>query len=409
MSALRPRVLDPDVECKPLSALWDGVVTELQQAVARLARHPHHGPRFAGIDPRSILQPADLAALPTTTKAHLHPEGNPLAHLCVPRAQLARVHASSGTTSERTLVAYTTADVVLWTHLVARGLAAVGVCEDTVCYSVLKNGLFTGGFGFHQAAESLSACTVPAGPGGSAAHVALMQRLRPDVLFATPSYALHLARAHGPVPPVPLGVFGAEPWTEADRHALSRLYTMRALDTYGLSEVIGPGVAFECGYSPGWMHVNADVVWPEVVDPNTLAPLPLGHEGELVLTIPRKQALPLVRYRTGDRTTLTTEPCPCGRTLPRMARVRSRVDEMKVVRGVNVRPSQVAAVVDGRAFALALDGGELQVHIERRLNEDTVPHSVFERVAQVVGLRIEPVVHAPGALPHGGGKVCRWL
>lgn len=410
MAPLRPRLWEPAREQESAAARWNRLRTALQATVRRLQAHPLHGPRLAHVDPAQLREPADLPQLPFTTKAQLHGPAA-LAHLAVPRARLARIHASSGTTGARTLVAYTAADLQLWTRLVARGLAAVGINENSVCYSMLGHGLFTGGLGFHQAAEALGAATVPAGPGGSAAHLQLLDRLRPDVLFATPSYALHLSQLPGFETTVALGVFGAEPWTEDVRRALEQRWGMAARDTYGLGEVIGPGVAFECGQSPG-MHVNADVVWPEVVDPATGQPVPDGTEGELVLTVPAKEALPLLRYRTGDRSRLLVGPCPCGRTLPRMARVAERVDDMRVVRGVNVYPSQVAAVVGARAFVLelcrtgALDA--LQVVVERAAGEPELPASLEHRLQEVLGLRVELRGVAPGALGHGGGKAPRW-
>jgi phenylacetate-CoA ligase len=407
---LRPRLWEPDRERESPEARWERLRTALQAAVCRLQAHPLHGPRLAGLDPARLREPADLQLLPFTTKAQLHGPGV-LDDLAVPRHRFARVHASSGTTGTRTLVAYTAADFQLWIGLVARGLAAVGVTEHSVCYSMLRNGLFTGGLGFHQAAEAIGAATVPAGPGGSTAHLRLLDRLRPDVLFATPSYALHLSQLPGFKTTVALGVFGAEPWSEDVRQALEQRWSMVARDTYGLGEVIGPGVAFECGLGAG-MHVNADAIWPEVVDPSTGAPLPPGQEGELVLTVPSKQALPLLRYRTGDRSRLLSGPCPCGRTLPRMARVVERIDDMRVVRGVNVYASQVAAVVGARAFVLELRRTEalaaLCVVVERASGEQSLPAGLRRRLQEALGLRLELREAEPGALGHEGGKARRW-
>ena len=390
--SLRPRVWQPEVECASPESLWLGMQAALDRWRA---------PEGLAV-PRT---PAELAQLPFTQKDDLHTHDG-LGAFRVPARQLVRLHASSGTRGTRTLVGYTAADLSLWTQLVARGLAAVGVTEDSVIYSMLSHGLFTGGFGFTQAATALGALVVPGGGARSAVHVSMMRRLQPDVLFATPSYALHLARAHGPVPTISLGVFGAEPWTEADRQALADLYGMRALDTYGLSEVIGPGVAFECPHQQG-LHINADVFWPEVVDGNG-APVPDGQLGELVITAPTKQALPLLRYRTGDRTRLDWSVCTCGRTLPRMARVRARVDDMVVVRGVNVRPGQVAELLSrqpGGGWQLEVSRGptgldELTVVVESALSE-----AVLERLQAVLGLRLS--VRVVPLIPHAGGKAPR--
>jgi phenylacetate-CoA ligase len=388
MSPLRPRIWMADVECASADAWWNGHQAALQNLL------PARG--------LTVPQtPSDLATLPFTTKADLHPP-----RFSVPDRELVRLHASSGTQGERTLVGYTAADLQLWSQVVARGLAAVGVHEDTVVYSALGHGLFTGGFGFTQAATALGALVVPGSQARSAVHVDLLHRIQPHVLFATPSYALHLARAHGRVPQIALGVFGAEPWTESDRAALQAAYAMQARDTYGLSEVIGPGVAFECPAMRG-LHINADVFWPEVVDLSG-AVVSDGGEGELVLTAPTKQALPLLRYRTGDLTRLDWSPCACGRTLPRMARVTSRVDEMVVVRGVNVRPGQVAAVLETvphGAWQLQVTRGPTGLDEITLVVENGLPTGVLERVSDVLGLRLtlRPVF----LLDHSGGKAQR--
>jgi len=387
--SLRPRMVQPEVETATRSALWDRIRPALSGLVSGLGLPV----------PQS---PGCLAELPFTHKSHLQGFDS----FRVPRRALVRLHSSSGTAGPRTLVGYTAADLALWTRLVARGLAAVGVNEDSVVYSVLGHGLFTGGFGFTQAATALGALVVPGGGARSAVHVAMMRQVCPDVLFATPSYALHLARAHGPVPPISLGVFGAEPWSEADRRALSREYGMQAVDTYGLSEAIGPGVAFECPEHNG-LHLNADAFWPEVVDADG-QPVRDGTEGELVLSAPTKEALPLLRYRTGDRTRLDWSPCPCGRTLPRMSRVTGRVDEMVVVRGVNVRPSQVSAALSAHpstGWQLEVSRGATGLDELAIVVESALPEVVFDKLQDALGLRL--VQRVVPILPHSGGKAVR--
>lgn len=385
-----PRILDPDVECSP--DLWPRQRAALQRLVP---------------DVRSLTD------LPFTTKAHLH-AAHPLAAMGVPAHQLVRVHASSGTSGTRTISAYTRADLDLWTRVVARGLAALGVGPTSVVYSTLAHGLFTGGFGFLQAATALGATVIPGGQAPSRTHADLIRRLRPSVLFATPSYAQHLADRHDDLPTVALGVFGAEPWSEADRTRLEHTWGMVARDTYGLSEVIGPGVAFECPEANG-LHVNADHFIPEIIDLHG-TPVPDGTWGELVLTAPTREARPLLRYRTGDRTRLDRTPCPCGRTLPRIARITGRVDDMVVVRGVNLRPSDVAHALSHHPepighWHLALTRPEaldvLTLVAEVGVPSPRLTASLAHHLRERLGLRLQVRLHAFGTCDHSGGKASR--
>ena len=280
-------------------------------------------------------------------------------------------------------------------------------------HSALGYGLFTGGLGFHAAAEHLGACVVPAAAGRSSRHLDLMSALGADVLFATPSYALHLAEVASPPPQLRLGVFGAEPWSEAVRARLESAWGMTAYDTYGLSEIIGPGVAWECPAKDG-MHLNEDAFLPEIIDPTTGAVLPDGVEGELVLSSLVRQAMPLLRYRTGDLTTLDHGTCACGRTLVRMRRVRHRTDAMVVVRGVNVFPGQIAAALlgvsglrtDWRASVTrpgALD--VLTVEVESATpHHDGLAHVAVAALYEVLGLRAVVALLPPGTIGHSGGK-----
>jgi len=329
---------------------------------------------------------------------------------------LVRIHASSGTTGTRTLSAYTAADLDLWTRMVARGLAALGVDETSLVYSTLAHGLFTGGFGFHQAATHLGATVVPGGQAPSRTHADLIRRLRPSVLCSTPSYAQHLIDRHGPLPPIKVGVFGAEPWSEADRRRLEQTGQMIARDTYGLSEVIGPGVAFECLHADG-MHINADHFIPEIIDADG-QPVADGEWGELVLSAPTRQARPLLRYRTGDRTRIDRSPCRCGRTLPRIARVSGRIDDMVVVRGVNLRPSDVAEALArfetplGQWCLELTRPGALDVITlvaESRCATDP-DHAIqlARHLRSRLGLRIEVQTIPLGSSDHSGGKASRW-
>jgi phenylacetate-CoA ligase len=257
-----------------------------------------------------------------------------------------RIHASSGTTGKPTVVAYTRGDLDVWTEVMARTLRAGGVGRSDVVHNAYGYGLFTGGLGFHYGAEAVGAAVVPLSGGFTDRQLLALQDFGSTVLCCTPSYALHLAEAieeAGLQPAIlrlRVGFFGAEPWTEAMRDAIQSRLRLLALNIYGLSEVTGPGVAVECPERRG-MHVAEDHFLPEVVDPDTLEPVPAGTTGELVFTTLTKEGMPLIRYRTRDLTSIDPDPCPCGRTLVRLARVMGRSDDMLIIRGVNVYPSQV--------------------------------------------------------------------
>jgi phenylacetate-CoA ligase len=404
---LHPTSLDPDIEAAPPEVLHNHQHAALLRAWPALQRAwPHL---------HDVAPTAPLFTQPLTDKAMLR-AGYPLDRLAVPRAALRRIHASSGTSGVPTVVAYTADDLALWARLVGRGLAAVGVGAGSRVHSALGYGLFTGGLGFHAAAEALGACVVPAAAGNAPRHRRLLADLDAEVLLATPSYAMHLAEsADGPLPAIPVGIFGAEPLTAALRDRLEAAWGMVAYDTYGLSEAIGPGVAWECPAKTG-LHVNADAFIAEIIDPHTLAPLPDGVVGELVLTAPLKQAMPLLRYRTGDLTAIDRAPCPCGRTLPRLIGIRGRTDEMLTVRGVNVYPSQIEATL--LAFSALRSHWHATVTRPKSLDlllieveaDDLEPSfcaTVAARLQDMLGVRAEVRLLAPGALPIGGGKARR--
>ena len=366
----------------------------------------------------------DLERLPVTTKADLR-EHYPFGLLAVPREELVRVHASSGTGGKPTLVGYTRGDLETWTELMARGLAMAGVRPGMVVHNAYGYGLFTGGLGFHQGAERLGATVVPASGGVTARQVTLLRDLRAQALFATPSYALRIAQAAAEAGIGPddlaleVGVFGAEPWSRALGAEIERLLGLTALNAYGLSEMAGPGVAAECLEGRAGLHVNEDHFLVEVVDPATGTPLAPGQEGELVFTTLTKEAQPLLRYRTGDVASLDIERCACGRTLARMTPVRGRCDDMLIVRGVNLYPSEVEAAL------LAVDGvgphyqivverpgalDELTVHCEPA-TDDLDRNALAERVADAVRARIGVAIGVSllerGAVPRSEGKAVR--
>jgi phenylacetate-coenzyme A ligase PaaK-like adenylate-forming protein len=305
----------------------------------------------AGISGGGDVSLDDLAALPTTHKRDLW-DAYPFGMLAVQRSEVVAVHGSSGTGGRPTLVAYTRGDLKLWARMCARALAAAGAGPGSIVHNAYGYGLFTGGIGIHQGAIELGATVVPVSGGMTPRQVRLIADLRPDILTCTPSYAIRLGEAlaeAGLRPGAGLslraGVFGAEPWTDALRRRIEDLLGLRALDIYGLSEIIGPGVAAECVVAADGLHVNEDHFLAEAIDPLTGAPVPDGTPGELVFSTVTKEALPLLRYRTGDIAALRRGDCACGRTLVKMTRVTGRLDDMLVIRGVNVYPSEVERVL----------------------------------------------------------------
>ncbi|SNR22659.1 phenylacetate--CoA ligase family protein [Actinomadura mexicana] len=303
----------------------------------------------AGVGRGADVTLAGLRDLPFTTKQDLW-DHYPFGMLAVPRDQVAAVHGSSGTRGRPTLVAYTRADLDLWAAMCARSLSCAGASPGSIVHNAYGYGLFTGGIGIHQGAVALGATVVPMSGGMTDRQVRMIADLRPDILTCTPAYALRLgeavAEAGIDATSLTAGLFGAEPWSEELRTAIEDVLPIKAMDVYGLSEIIGPGVATECLEQDG-LHVNEDHFIVEAVDPAAGVPVEDGTPGELVFTTPTKQALPLLRYRTGDIASLTRGECACGRTLVRMSKILGRADDMIVVRGVNVYPSEVERVLLG--------------------------------------------------------------
>ena len=315
-------------------------------------RSPFYQRRFDeyDIDPRSIQSIDDLSRLPFTVRGDLR-DTYPFGMLAVPRQQLARVQASSGTRGRLTISAYTSRDIETWAEVCARSLALAGARPGDIVQNAYGYGLFTGGLGLHYGAERLGATVVPISGGNTLRQVKLLRDLGADVLCCTPSYALIIAETlerEGVTPdelPLRIGVFGAEPWSEAIRLDLEGRLGIHAIDIYGLSEVIGPGIGCECAEARDGFHIMEDHFVPEVIDPATGDLMADGEYGELVLTTLTKEAMPMLRFRTGDITALIDEPCSCGRTHRRIARLRGRVDDMIVLHGVNVYPSEVEATL----------------------------------------------------------------
>ena len=382
--------------------------------------------RAAGVTSGRDVTLDDLPRLPTSAKQDFW-DTYPWAMLAVPREQVAAVHGSSGTGGRPTLVAYTRADLRLWAQMCARSLACAGATAGSVIHNAYGYGLFTGGIGIHQGAVELGATVVPLSGGMTARQITLLRDLRPDVLTCTPSYAVYLgeALAAAGVAPEELslraGVLGAEPWTESLRAQIEGLLPIKALDIYGLSEVIGPGVATECLEAQSGLHVNEDHFLVEVLDPTSGRPAADGTVGELTFTAPTKEAVPLLRYRTGDLASLDRSACPCGRTLVRMSKIVGRRDDMLVIRGVNVFPSEVEAVLlaDDRLtphYLLVVDfrtpTPRLLVACEAAPHRDSagLPEQLTVALRDRLGLTCDVRVLAPGTLQRNEvGKTVRVL
>jgi len=367
---------EEEIETLPRVGLESIQLKRLQRLVARVYDkvEPYRKKMDeAGVKPADIQSLADLAKLPFTYKDDLR-DNYPFGLFTVPLDQVVRVHASSGTTGKPTVVGYTEADIKLWSGVMARAFCCAGAHTGDMVHNAYGYGLFTGGLGAHYGAERLGATVIPVSGGNTKRQINIMRDFGSTVLMATPSYALNLADAmcDAGVDPSSLslkvGIFGAEPWSENMREEVERKLNLKAVDIYGLSEIIGPGVAMECLNSSSGMHVFEDHFLPEIIDPETGEVLPPGEKGELVFTTLTKEAFPLIRYRTKDISRLMYETCSCGRTLVRMEKVTGRTDDMLIIRGVNVFPSQVEHVLMG------IDGVEphYQIVVEREGNLDTM-------------------------------------
>jgi phenylacetate-CoA ligase len=304
----------------------------------------------AKIKPEDIKEIGDLKRLPFTNKQDLR-DNYPFGLFTLPMDDVVRIHASSGTTGKPTVVGYTRKDVDTWSELMARTLAAAGATKKDIVHNAYGYGLFTGGLGFHYGSEKLGASVIPISGGNSKRQIMIMQDFGPTVLACTPSYALYLAEiaeemgADFKKMKLRVGTFGAEPWSDRMRQEIEKKLNLDAIDLYGLSEIIGPGVSTECIEEKHGLHVFEDHFIPEIIDPQTGESLPYGEKGELVFTTITKEAFPVIRYRTRDISSLNPEKCKCGRTFVRMERISGRTDDMLIIRGVNVFPSQIESVL----------------------------------------------------------------
>jgi phenylacetate-CoA ligase len=376
---------EKDKECMPKEDLEKLQLDRLKKTVSRVASHvPFYRNKFKeldfNIDQLNSLD--DIQKLPFTYKDDLR-NNYPYGLFAVPLRDVVRVHSSSGTTGQATVVGYTKKDIENWSDLTARVLASTGVSQDDVVQIAFGYGLFTGGFGLHYGAERIQASVIPISSGNTKRQIQIMQDFRTTALVCTPSYALLMADRMVEMGlninalPLKYGLFGGEPWSEAMRNEIQEKLHIMATDNYGLSEIMGPGVAGECRECNG-LHIFEDHFLTEIVDPDTLEPLPDGEVGELVITTLTKEAFPVIRYRTRDLTRFITEPCACGRVFKRMQRVFGRTDDMLIIKGVNVFPSQIESVL----FEIEGTEPHYQIVVERdgRLDKTTVLVEVVESI-----------------------------
>jgi phenylacetate-CoA ligase len=434
-------IFEPELETLPREQLRDLQANRLRALVGYVKeRVPLYRERLADIESSHIASVDDLKRLPFTRKDDLR-DTYPFGMLAVPREELVRIHASSGTTGKLTVVGYTAGDLDLFARVNARSLAAAGAEAGMVLHNAYGYGLFTGGLGLHYGGERLRMTVVPVSGGLTDRQLMLIEDLRPDVIACTPSYALTLAQAFRERDVAPdevslrYALLGAEPWTEAMRLEIDAGLGVRSTNIFGLSEVIGPGVSCECVEERAGSHVNEDHFLPEVVDPETGDSVPEGEEGVLVFTTLTKEALPLIRYWTGDITSLTSGRCPCGRTLVRMGLIKGRADDMLIIRGVNVYPTQVEAallelpeltpnyrIVVSRTGTL--DHAEVEVEVSETFLREASSDSLSDELVHVhelrgraehrlrdsIGCSLQVTLSAPGALPRSeGGKLQRVL
>lgn len=378
----------------------------------------------AGIEPGDIKGIEDLHKLPYTTKADLR-DTYPFGLLATPMSEIVRVHASSGTTGKATVVAYTRHDLEIWQECVARALTMAGIGKGDIIQIAYGYGLFTGGLGAHGGAEYLGATVVPQSTGNTQKLVTMMNDFGVTAIACTPSYLLHIAETlekEGLVDTVKLktAVCGAEPWTEAMRKQIEEKLHIHAHDIYGLSEIMGPGVACDCEYHHG-LHVFEDHFLPEIIDPETLEPLGPNQSGELVFTSLTKEGLPLLRYRTKDLTSISYDKCECGRTLARISRFTGRSDDMLIIRGVNVFPSQIETALLEMSGTTPhylmivdrvnnLDTLEVQVEVEERFFSDEIKElenlskKIAHTIQQAIGLAVKVKLVEPRTLERSEGK-----
>ena len=425
-------IYQPEAECMSRDEMHALQSQRLRETVAwEYENVPMYRERMdaAGIWPEDIKSVDDLHLLPFMEKEDLR-QYFPFGLLASPRSEIVRIQGSSGTTGHPIVSGYTEGDVDVWTDMVARAISAAGGSKDDIVQVGYGYGLFTGGLGAHQGATKVGAMVIPMSSGNTQRQIMMMQELGSTMLCCTPSYAIYLgesAREMGLVPGRDIhlksGCFGAEPWTEEMRARLEEVLGIDAYDIYGLTEIAGPGVAFECHEKNG-MHINEDHVIAEVIDPATGEPLPCGSQGELVFTTITKKGQPMIRYRTHDICILDDSPCACGRTTMRMGRILGRTDDMLIVRGVNVFPSQIESALVGLRgvsphYMIEVDRVDstdrmtVRVELSEDMISDTVStmesirKSIVDQIKSVVGLTVKVELAPPKSIPRSEGKAKR--
>jgi phenylacetate-CoA ligase len=418
-------------ECMPVEKLQQWQVEKLKETVAWVqAKVPFYRQKLdeMGVSPDDIKSVADVAKLPFTVKNDLR-DNYPFGMCAVPMNEVVRVHASSGTTGKPITGPYTQQDLEQWTECMARSLYAAGVREDDIVQNAYGHGLFTGGLGFHQGVSHLGCTVVPTSSGMTERQIMLMQDFKSTVLCATPSYALTMAERAEEMGvnlrdlPLRVGSFGAEPWSQAMRLEIEERMGIRAMEAFGLTEMCGPGVAFDCDAQDG-LHVNEDHFIAEIIDPNTLEPVPEGEKGELVFTAIQRRAMPILRYRTKDISRLRRDKCSCGRTLIKMEKVLGRADDMLIISGVNVFPSQVESLlldieeVEPQYVLVVSKKGyldQLAVKVEAKKEAyDAGPEKraeieakIVRHIKEIMGLNIDITLMAPKTIARSEGKALR--
>ena len=425
-------IWDEEFETLPREALEALQLKRLTATVERVyATVPFYRKQFeaCGVKPGDLKSLKDLARFPFTTKIDLR-DNYPFGLFSTPLEQVVRIHASSGTTGKPTVVGYTRRDINTWSELMARSLSAAGVRKTDIIHNAYGYGLFTGGLGVHYGAEKLGASVIPISGGNTKRQIVIMQDFGSTVLTCTPSYALFLAEMAAEMGvdvkklKLRVGIFGAEPWSEKMRAEIEKKLPIQALDIYGLSEVIGPGVSIECLEGRRGLHIFEDHFIPEIINPETGEVLPYGEKGELVFTTITKEAFPLIRYRTRDISVLYPEPCRCGRTHVRMERVSGRSDDMLIIRGVNVFPSQIESVlmniegVEPHYLLIVdrqgnLDTLDVQVEVNEKVFSDEVKNlqslsrRIEKEIKDLLGVNAGVKLVEPKSLQRSEGKAQR--
>jgi phenylacetate-CoA ligase len=406
-------------------------LSRLKTTLNKAANSPYYGRAFRelGIDPDGVKTLADVQRLPMTTKDDLRDQW-PYGFLAVSRDELVRMHSSSGTTGRATVIFHTANDIGQWTDIVARSMYMTGMRKSDVFQNMMTYGLFTGGLGFHYGAEKIGALTIPAGAGNSKRQIQLMQDFDTTTLHVIPSYALHLMSVFGEMAVDPrkdtklrIAFLGAEPHSEKMRRKLEDFYGFKAFDSYGLSEMCGPGVAFECPFQNG-LHIWEDHFLVEIIDPETLAPVPEGEEGELVLTTLVRDGMPILRYRTKDLTRILPGPCECGRTHRRIERIKGRTDDMMIIKGVNIFPIQIERKLMGipgvgNNFVIILERAEftdlmiIKVEVQRETfmgdlrQLEALRRRIVEELKSDILITPRVDLVEPDSLPKSEGKAKR--